>query len=98
MTYEPPYSGIEIKRKYGYMVFKNLQKDPVHKWRMDTGIELIHKEPSLKELLRIKKNWDQMSIAQKKISDKKSIELFGVDNTKHFYLLLKEYDDFEEMF
>lgn len=60
---------------------------------MDTGIELIHKEPTLSELLRIrKKNWDLMSKEQKKmISDKKSIELFGLTNKEHFKFLLWEY-------
>ena len=53
--YDPPYSAKQVKEKYGDKIFKRLQKDPAHKWRMDTGIELIHKEPTLSELLRIRK-------------------------------------------
>jgi hypothetical protein len=58
---------------------EELKKDPVHAWRAKTGIELIHLEPSREELIRIWKNWCLMSEEQKAISDKKSIELFGVD-------------------
>ena len=89
--YDPPYSAKQVKEKYGDKIFKRLQKDPAHKWRMDTGIELIHKEPTLSELLRIRKNWDLMSKEQKMISDKKSIELFGLTNKEHFKFLLWEY-------
>lgn len=35
--------------------------DPVHKWRAESGIELIHKEPTKKEFDRIFKNWQLMS-------------------------------------
>lgn len=53
--YDPPYSAKQVKDIYGDEIFKRLQKDPAHKWRMDTGIELIHLEPTFKELLRIRK-------------------------------------------
>ena len=89
--YDPPYSAKQVKEKYGDKLFKILQKDPVHKWRMDTGIELIHKEPTLSELLRIRKNWELMSEEQKMISDKKSIEMFGLTNMEHFKSLVREY-------
>lgn len=89
--YDPPYSAKQVKDKYGYAVFNRLRRDPAHKWRMDTGIELIHKEPTLEELLRIRRNWDLMSEEQKMISDKKSIELFGMTNIEHFNSLLPDY-------
>lgn len=89
--YEPPYSYEQILSNYGKRVADKLMKDPVHKWRATTKIELIHKEPSLKELKRIWKNWNLMNDNQKNISDKKSIELFGIDNKTHYYQLLKEY-------
>lgn len=89
--YDPPYSAKQVKDMYGEELYKRLRKDPAHKWRMDTGIELIHLEPTFKELLRIRKNWDLMSDEQKEISDKKSIELFGMPNIEHFNSLCLEY-------
>ena len=69
----------------------HLKKDPVHVWRAKTGIELIHKEPSLKELNRIWENWNLMTDEQKSISDKKSYEFFGKDNKTHYNELLLTY-------
>ena len=57
-----------------------LAKDPVHRWRAESGIELLHREPDLPELERIIANWNAMTDAQKAISDAKSIELFGKTN------------------
>jgi len=69
----------------------NLLKDPVHYWRAKTGIELIHKEPDLKEFEFIVKNWDKMPRRWKDLSDKKSIELFGKDNLSRIPEILKQY-------
>jgi hypothetical protein len=60
-----------------------LLKDPVHLWRAETGIELIHKEPTIEEQKRIWRNWNEMSDEMKKKSDAKSTELFGKDNASH---------------
>ena len=35
-----------------------------------------------------------MSDEEKKISDKKSFELFGMDNETHFLMLIDDYDPF----
>lgn len=91
--YDRPYSADEIKDAYGDDIYNKLVQDPVHKYRMDSGIELIHKEPSKKELERIWNNWNKMSYLQKRESDKKSIELFGKTNKDHYYELLKSYDE-----
>jgi len=80
--YTPPYSKEEIKKHYPKMADK-LLKDPVHLWRAKTGIELIHKEPDIKEQIRIWKNWNEMTKEQKEKSDQKSLELFGITNTEH---------------
>lgn len=89
--YDPPYNAEQIKKNYGIELYNKLKKDEVHRWRMETGIELIHKEPSKKELERIWKNWQLMSDDMKEKSDKKSIELFGVDNKTNYKRLIKEY-------
>lgn len=89
--YDPPYTAEEVKRVYGTKVYKELIKDPAHKYRMDTGIELIHREPTKEELERIWKNWNLMSDDQKMKSDKKSIELFGKTNQDHYKELINSY-------
>ena len=89
--YSTPYTSEEIKRVYGIKIYKELIKDPAHKYRMDTGIELIHKEPTKEELERIWKNWNLMSNDQKMKSDKKSMELFGKTNQDHYNELINSY-------
>ena len=71
-VYDPPLALDKLP--------KHLVADPVHYWRAKNGIELIHEEPSWDEYQRISKNWKLMSPEQKKLSDAKAIEFFGVDN------------------
>ncbi len=73
LQYEPPYTLEQIKANYPEEVYLQLANDPVHKWRADTGIELIHKEPTEEELDRIWNNWQLMPQEMKDISNKKSI-------------------------
>ena len=89
--YDPPYSADDIIRIYGRQTYLKLSKDPAHKFRMDTGIELIHKEPSKTELVRICSNWQAMSLKMKQQSDIESMHLFGVKNLEHYMLLIQEY-------
>ena len=90
--YEPPYNAEQMRQNgYSEDIIKKLEADPVHKWRMDTGIELIHREPTKSELLRIWKNWQQMTVEQKKKSDAKCIELFGCDNKTLYDFLIVQY-------
>lgn len=90
--YEPPYNE-EQMREHGYSeeIIERLKNDPVHSWRMETGIELIHREPTRTELKRIWKNWQQMTPDQKRISDRKCRELFGCDNKTLYEYLLPQY-------
>lgn len=92
MKYEPPYTLQQIKDRYDNDTYEMLASDPIHRWRAETGIELIHREPTYKELQRIWKNWQLMSDEEKIMSNQKSIELFGVDNETHFYQLQDEYE------
>ena len=78
--FEKPYAYDKIKELYGKNLADKLSKDPVHKWRMETGLELIHKEPTLDEQERIWKNWQLMSDEEKEISDKKCLEISGMTN------------------
>ena len=87
-SYEPPYTLAQIKAQYPEEVYNKLSRCPVHSWRAETGIELIHKEPTEEELDRIWKNWQLMPQELKDRSDEKSLELFGCTNAEH-YLKLK---------
>ncbi len=80
--YERPYTIEEIIKNYPDKA-GILLKDPVHLWRAETGIELIHEEPTLKEQERIWKNWNKMTKEMKEKSDTRSLELFSIDNTTH---------------
>lgn len=93
MRYDPPMSLKEIRQTYGENLYNKLKADPVHRWRAETGIELIHKEPSKKELIRIMNNWEAMPVKYKIISDIKSLELFGLPNKEHFKKLINTYDN-----
>lgn len=43
----------EIRKYYGAKTMERLMKDPVHSWIAQTGIELIHREPTIEEFERI---------------------------------------------
>jgi hypothetical protein len=88
-VYERPWTYDEIKQHYGKHVADKLSNDPCHKWRMETGIELIHKEPDLDEQKRIWKNWQLMSDEDKQKSDEKCIELFGTTNSRLHEFIMK---------
>lgn len=87
-AYEPPWTIDQIRENLGDEVADRLVKDPVHKWRSDTGIELVHKEPTKEELLRIIENWRLMDALRKRRSNRKSKELFGMTNLQHAKELL----------
>ena len=89
--YEKPYNAEEILKIYGKDTYNKLINDPCHNWRANTGIELIHKEPTEQEFNRIWNNWQLMSDEDKQKSDAKSIELFGVDNKTHYEQLKSQY-------
>ena len=96
-AYEPPYTARQmLDAGYSPELVRRLMADPVHRWRADTGIELIHKEPDLREALRVWVNWNRMTAAAKRRSDRKSIVLFGVDNKTHFERLRPTYEDGQE--
>jgi len=88
--YESPYSVEEIKKYYPDKA-EALLRDPVHLWRAETGIELVHKEPMKEEQERTWKNWNEMSDEMKSKSDEKSIELFNKDNRTHYNEIMREW-------
>jgi len=90
--YMRPYSVEEIKNNYPDKA-EELLKDPAHLWRAETGIELIHKEPTLEEQERIWNNWNKMTEDMKSKSDKKSIELFGKDNAAHHKEIMRDWQN-----
>ena len=71
---------------------EHLRDCPVHRWRAETGIELIHREPDVDELKRIMMNWYDMDDDRKAESDIKSNELFGKSNEDHYKDLLPQHE------
>lgn len=90
--YKPPDTIEEINQNYSKEMAEKLLKDHIHLWQAETGIELIHKEPTKEELIRIWNNWNEMSDEMKKKSDKKSFELFGKTNEEHYNELINGYE------
>lgn len=86
-SYDPPMSTKQIVKNNK----QQLLNDPIHKWRAQTGIQLIHKQPTLEQLNRIYKNWLLMSDQMKAKSDKKSMQLFSLINIDHYKKLKREY-------
>ena len=82
-AYDPPYGADEVRARYGEEVFRRLYGDPCHRWRMETGVELVHREPTEEEFRRIVRNWRLMPDKLKEKSDAKSVELFGMGNMAH---------------
>lgn len=91
ITYLAPYTYNEIVENYGEQLAQRLAKDPVHKYRMDSGIELVHQEPTIEELDRIYANYRAMPVRMKRLSNAKSKQLFGINNRDHYYRLREEY-------
>ena len=83
VKYDPPLNYEQIVKKLGKKKADELRKDPVHRFRMDTGIELIHEEPFKDEQLRIWENWQLMTAEMKQISNNMSNTLFGISNEEH---------------
>lgn len=92
VVYDPPMSLEEMRAKLDPETFEKLSNDPVHRWRAESGIELVHKEPTLEEFDRICLNWEAMTPEQKKLSDEKSMELFGAGNRARMPYLRFEYE------
>jgi uncharacterized membrane protein (UPF0127 family) len=88
--YQKPYTKEEIIKGFPKEISKELLKDEAHLWRALTGIELIHKEPIRSEQERIWNNWQEMSDENKKVSDKKSLELFGMTNEEHNIKIIRD--------
>ena len=95
-SYERPYPLDVIRKVYGNDVYSRLKDDPVHRWRADTGIELIHKEPTRDEFERIVANWNLMTPEQKKKSDEFSMKQFGKNNLDRIDAIRKEYSNVSE--
>ena len=66
----------------------NWKTDLAMKWRQQTGIELIYPEPDRSLLNDLWDNWNQMPNNLKRVSDQKSLELFGLTNQKHYQKLI----------
>ena len=90
--YQPPYNQQQLRQNgYDQETIQRLKKDPVHAWRMQTGIQLIHKQPTKSQLERIWNNWQLMDDEQKTKSNQKCMQLFGVTNQFLYGYLIPQY-------
>lgn len=90
--YEPPYTQQDMRQNgYDQATIQKLKNDPAHSWRMKTGLQLIHRQLTRSELIRIWKNWQRMTDDQKIVSDQKCIQLFGCTNQQLYNYLIPQY-------
>ena len=68
------------------MLFE-VEDDIINQWIQENGIELVHQTPTKQEMEEIWNRWQKMSKKKQKISDQKSIELFGMTNEQHHVVL-----------
>ena len=68
------------------MLFE-VEDDIINQWIQENGIELVHQTPTKQEMEEIWIRWQKMSKKKQKISDQKSIELFGMTNEQHHVVL-----------
>ena len=63
------------------------QTQLAQEWVRENGIDMIYPAGTKEKLDKIWENWQELSPQQKRLSDEKSIELFGMDNTNHYEIL-----------
>lgn len=84
------YSSRIIKNDFNKTVDKNELEDneqisdSIEDYEDDTGIHIIDKEDSLDELEDENDKWQSMTYYQRKMSDEKSLELFGKTNKERY--------------
>ena len=56
-------------------------------WQDENGLWIVRPTEDKSQLEEIWRNWQDMPPQDKRLSDEKSIELFGMDNTSHYEIL-----------
>ena len=56
-------------------------------WMKETGLALLHPCGSSEGLQELWRRWQEMDDQGKRVSDAKSIELFGMGNEEHYGIL-----------
>ena len=67
----------------------SVDKDSIKakKWMRKTGIALVCQTETREELTNVWNKWQSLSNEDREKSNKKSIELFGMDNKSHYEIL-----------
>lgn len=78
------------------MNIKELNDKNALDWKNETGIEIVYGVKNKFELDEIYKNWKKMPLNLKIQSDKKSLEIYGCTNDRHYAQLSKtlQYDGY----
>ena len=58
-----------------------------YEWTMENGIDMVYPTNTKDELEELWRNWNELSPQEKRLSDEKSMELFGMDNGSHYEIL-----------
>lgn len=56
-------------------------------WANENGISIVYPTDTEKELEELWEQWNALSPQEKRLSDEKSVELFGMDNASHHEIL-----------
>lgn len=78
-------NSIAVTHLNSSLALKNILSNLVY-------LKLIYREPDLENQKRIWENWLEMSDEQKKISDAKSMEFFGLTNTENHKIIMEEWN------
>lgn len=56
-------------------------------WTKENGIAMVYPTDTKNELEELWRNWNNLNPQDKRLSDEKSVELFGMDNSNHHEIL-----------
>lgn len=70
-----------------------IELDKVREWERESGLCMIHPVDTLEELEEIWMNYNQMTTANRKIANNKSMEIYGINNIEHYNKLKHQFND-----
>jgi hypothetical protein len=93
IKFKRPMTFAELTANYGKAYTGEKLQSFAETWRMQKGIELICPQKTLEEQIAMVANFTAMTKEQRKISDAKSIELFGKKNLIHnMEIMVRKFD------
>lgn len=92
------YIKVPRSEEYNYPLSSNVKVELAKEWERDSMKSIIYPVATLEELEELWKNFELMTVTFRRISDTKSVELFGITNQEHYEKLKSEFlkDDIED--